>query len=1481
MSKRKWYSRTIYSFVALLMTLGLVLVPAVPAGALVDGVTVEFSPEGSVTEPVRGELTITADFNGPEEPEALEMQFLPPTMFMGNIAVLGQDKRDHPGFKLSFAAAADPTEGWSEFEEELAREMGVVSVAYDGVAMKWTIVIDTLKKVQVCDYMLIALGWMPGQEVWFDGVYTFAFYVVVEDGDGSAIEGHSAAQGIPYSAIFDNPEDMTPELSLNAKGAQQKFWLNWIDRVYVYWEVEPGVWEWASLPVDRVCPEPELQPRDAESGGLVEAGALGNGGGWLWTFDPGVNLGTWGDAASPYDVKVLAGGRPYQDSAGVWHMPLDGYPERFIEIQARAPLLGDFEVAVRLMGAAYSENPLFQPVICEEVASAEKKWGELAFSKLDVHIEDVEVGDDWDDVKAAVEADFGEGLDDDFEEWTGEDHEIEVEAGSPEEPVKEKIAEWVWATFLQLAEPEPAGGAVVHWWLAEDSEENQEWIQDLMDDLVARAEDEGQGGRGHDLDAADSNDYWSATGAYDPAEYPVDIITDWINGTSDEVEKFAVKTDIIGWEPGIVCVEMGNSIAGGLVGAGSSLTKLCVPCDPYLHKDPAPAHTGPIPYINGGGWYGRSITMDYHLNEIPGVSIADVENTGDEDVLIITFVEYQQDYNGENLVLIQIGKKHFKELPPPVQVKTPQIRWAAEKLVLEKDWGKHPYFECGCIYEDPEEPGVYYYGPCPEINFVQDSAGALDGSMEVVGEYFDARVYMAIYNLELGSVGNLEPINELEYLEFEDPEGYELLVNIASIGLPAGAQQVIAPLGGGYYEVGFKMSPLPDGLVASEGAGYLEESEEEEWWNSVSQCIVSTEQCGEVDVNAGLWEVGLHLECIYPEDGYIVVPIWDDGMESQGSSTNNLHVCEYELKEKWFEGPIDNHGFLAYFLDFEEVVLADSDFGATIDVTPEASFQELTPVTGGVCPGGPGEDAEIAVQVKGFFPWEWSHLLPTTRAAELIDVDGDGFMDYILPAGRYVLPDDWWLLAGTRDVTLRPNWDLMDMAYLDDIESLDELGPYDSDVWTTDPPAEAEYPSIGPFNTLQPWSAVDRWIATASVPTSCPDVTDYTVWPQDVIGRNTVVPDGEDLNWTDCPMPQALVIFDIVDSDVPASLSGLDKGDLWGYGIIGDLYQSPFYAVEIPASPYIPGGYNWESWTAYTMPVGPGWALIDGPYDYWTDLMIDSIIADTEEDPVDDQDVEVYCDNHGIAGMQIGAVSEGGYVTITATAEFPYTPKRGKYGPRVSDEITATWGPLDLNPHFVVDDATPDVDQVVEFDPTTTDGGKLPYIVARWDWEGDGVWDITLDLTAVDDPLTPWDDSDPMAIVTHAYDEDGLYWPCLEITDSSTPSVVRKECRGVSDPIIVGAGLTEIVWSCPLGGQPLIAPNPGQGRPFLAVDADPDEITVSPVAAELWGIYWLDEGSGDWYYYIPDFAASTLTTLETDQYYYVVVSGACSLTIPQ
>jgi hypothetical protein len=90
-----------------------------------------------------------------------------------------------------------------------------------------------------------------------------------------------------------------------------------------------------------------------------------------------------------------------------------------------------------------------------------------------------------------------------------------------------------------------------------------------------------------------------------------------------------------------------------------------------------------------------------------------------------------------------------------------------------------------------------------------------------------------------------------------------------------------------------------------------------------------------------------------------------------------------------------------------------------------------------------------------------------------------------------------------------------------------------------------------------------------------------------------------------------------------------------------------------------------------------------------------------------------------------------------------------------------------------------------------------------------------------------------------------------------------------------------VAWDCPLGGVALVAPNPSEGRPYLSVPVACTDITVSG-GAQLWGIYYLVETgpqAGTWLWYIPGFATSTLTQLEPNKYYWVVVSSPCVLAL--
>jgi hypothetical protein len=795
--------------------------------------------------------------------------------------------------------------------------------------------------------------------------------------------------------------------------------------------------------------------------------------------------------------------------------------------------------------------------------------------------------------------------------------------------------------FLQLPDPQPAGGALVHWWLVEDSDANQVWIRDLMADIAARAGDDGY------------VDDWTATGKYDPLDPPYDQIVAWITDAGDP--KMATFTDLIDLNP---------------------------MSDPLIQCDLV------------SSWYGWNTTMDHHPGENPGKAYAEISNMGVEDVLVITMVEYQEDYNGENLILIQIGKKHFGEPPPPSQVKTPQVRWAGEKIVLEKDWS-------GLI--DHECPG-----------------NDLEAFQE--GDSW----YIAVFNREGESIGNLEPIEEF---------GIGAIEVADIIGLSLSADQVIT---------------MPD----EEG---------------VVRAILATEQQGQADVNAALYEIYCGIEGFY------------------------------------VTGPIDQHGFVTYFLAFEDVTLAE-------DITPEVSIKMLKPDE---------EEAEVTVRVRGWFTS--STLPPTTRVAEFVDINGDGTYDIMLPAGRYVLPDDWPLLAGF-NYELRPNFDLMDQAHLDDItaeyisdEVHDALGPYDTAVVTTDPPAEAEFPCIGPFSGLQVWSSEDVWISAANIDSSTG------------IDRNTVVPDGMLTPW-DAPMPQALVIFDVVSSD--GTLHDMWKYELEGYGIIDDLYQSPFYSVEIPASQFLPAsGYNWDSWG------------IGHPYTYWEDLYLASIISDTTEDPTDWTDVEVYTDNHGIAGVIIDDLEEAGEVTITATAEFPYTPFRGKFASLTSEEITATWGQLELDSYF---EAWPRRATEAPLTVTFTNlssGGIPPYVASVWDF-GDGT-------IKANEAMQPGES------IEHTYTTEGSFIPSLTLTDQSQPTPLVSVETKEANYILIGPEIPPVV------DEPTVEDG-------LA--------SISDYLITAYG-YKAGEGTDGWTIYNPAWPASqnTLETLYLGRGYWINVSQACTL----
>jgi hypothetical protein len=85
-----------------------------------------------------------------------------------------------------------------------------------------------------------------------------------------------------------------------------------------------------------------------------------------------------------------------------------------------------------------------------------------------------------------------------------------------------------------------------------------------------------------------------------------------------------------------------------------------------------------------------------------------------------------------------------------------------------------------------------------------------------------------------------------------------------------------------------------------------------------------------------------------------------------------------------------------------------------------------------------------------------------------------------------------------------------------------------------------------------------------------------------------------------------------------------------------------------------------------------------------------------------------------------------------------------------------------------------------------------------------------------------------------------------------------------------GAGVT---WNFPSTSDVFLAPTPANNRPYLDAAVS---LPTGTEPAELLGVYWLDEATGDWQYFIPAFGGGTLTSLEPGEAYLVAVSGACN-----
>jgi hypothetical protein len=366
---------------------------------------------------------------------------------------------------------------------------------------------------------------------------------------------------------------------------------------------------------------------------------------------------------------------------------------------------------------------------------------------------------------------------------------------------------------------------------------------------------------------------------------------------------------------------------------------------------------------------------------------------------------------------------------------------------------------------------------------------------------------------------------------------------------------------------------------------------------------------------------------------------------------------------------VNQHGFVVFFLKLESITLTKVE--GEREYHNDGKWIPENPVIADPTPAGQlaadvlakeanvSADDLLRVRVRGWFMGDDQSI----RQKEYCDVNGNGILDmydYVLPEGRWVLPDDWEYLAGPQWNEFRIRYDIMNTPELPSgypslwaYCPMGTYGYYDANLnWV----AVSGFPVIGPYSSLN---------GNPGLPyTSCEDIPDGNGWGS----RDTIVSDGI-LNWFDCPMPPAKVTFEILSG--PGYFKAADKWDIY-YMDMGTyyIYTNPYYAIEIPANEEIPpfcnnGGYDWDSW-GITAPAY-------GPYFFWT--IVNQLKGTMPGDGAHPTKVQVYSDNHGEAMVYINGdwnlnlpvgpkdfidvpyMSHVGTTTVKAYADYPYLRK--------------------------------------------------------------------------------------------------------------------------------------------------------------------------------------------------------------------------------
>jgi len=440
-----------------------------------------------------------------------------------------------------------------------------------------------------------------------------------------------------------------------------------------------------------------------------------------------------------------------------------------------------------------------------------------------------------------------------------------------------------------------------------------------------------------------------------------------------------------------------------------------------------------------------------------------------------------------------------------------------------------------------------------------------------------------------------------------------------------------------------QFGPVPNGIGLN-----LTNNSQSVWTtvqaNGLASCILVSEDMGEVDVDAGLY------------------------------AADNTTL-------------LNQHGFVVYYLKLESVTLgnvvgkrAGHNTGLFVPGNPWDPTLDQTTATLNV-----SADDLLRARVRGWF----TNANPSVRPVRTIDynnstLDNPASANLTLPAGRWILPDDWATLAGPNWTTDRIHWDIMNTPSdgATGVTATNALGNY-----TKGAVVKATASVVGPFSP----GIEDMTPLGWATPNPRPD----TLRPY-----QTVVPDGK-LNYWDAPMPPAKIIFTILANANSTMQAGYFKSalktDIYYLPVspapappVVSVYTNPFYQEMIPAHEAIPafinnGGYDWATF-GYDQTIAPY-----GNYIFWTIINRPNVNAPVAtSDPGNHPTVvEVYSDNHGEAMVWLNGnwnldltqfLSNGaadvlfgatvGNTTVQVTADYPYMRKHQAL---LSNTVTKTW----------------------------------------------------------------------------------------------------------------------------------------------------------------------------------------------------------------